>query len=208
MKSRSYLVVIAILATVGCATPGVDHQSLSVPKELEGKVVVLTASDPDFPRAHLERAKSEANKGGISDGLAVKTTEDLTVYRLWNGPKVDKYGTTNRFGSWWTYTRPSGDSKTYREKYAVCATWNDLTWVAQCTLKAGSTVAIGPGQSATCPGTPTVTYPAQPDTWQMYLDCALCRRSELQCGEYLTSDYEADENDLIKHKATITVNGN
>jgi hypothetical protein len=44
------------------------------------------------------------------------------------------------------------------------------------------------------------SYEAQPDVWQMYIDCASCSRSELQCGEYLKTDYEAEPAELSSPK--------
>lgn len=177
---------------------------LGLPQQLAGKVTVLQASDPDYPRAVLGAAIKPPGEGGIYAGLVVKTKEDLTVYRLWNGPlKKDKNGNTNRLGSWWSYDPPQGDVGAYRTNYEVCVTWNDLTWVANCTLKSGAVVAIGPGQSVsarTCQDpSGTENYPASPSFWQLYIDKPWTRLQELICPDQ-TSDYEANPMDISKQK--------
>ena len=50
----------------------------------------------------------------------------------------------------------------FRRRYEVCEKWDTLRWVAQCTLRRGSVVVIGPGQSVsaqTCEK-PGESYPA------------------------------------------------
>jgi len=191
---------------MGCATiaPSQNNE-LEVPPQLAGKVTILGPSDPDYPRAGFYKAKNEMGKGGISNGLVIKTKEDVTVYRLWNGPlKVDDYGNTNRFGAWWSYEPPAGKADTYRKNYGVCTSWNDLSWVAKCTLKTGSVVAIGPGQSVSvkmCNNKERPeSYSANPAVWQMYIDTPLYRRDELKCPKYKESDYEAYEDDISRRK--------
>lgn len=198
------LAVAAVAALVGCATVSpTQNVGLDVPSQLSGKVVVLGPSDPDYPRGQLDKAVNGPGKGGIYSGMVIKTKEDLPVYRLWSGPqKVDDYGNTSRFGSWWSYVPPSGTAADYRRNYEVCYSWNDLSWVAVCTLKAGSVVAIGPGQSVSeemC-GKKGESYAENPDVWQMYIDCPSCRRAELSCPKYRESDYEADQGDLSRRK--------
>ncbi len=143
-----------------------------------------------------------AGQGGISEGLVVRLTEDLPVYRMWSGPdKLNASGFTNRIGQWWAYDAPTGTQAAYRDHYDICLAWNDLTWVATCTLKAGSVVAIGPGQSVsaeTC-GDPTgqESYPANPDYWQTYVAKAWARADELQCPAD-SADYQADPEDISR----------
>jgi hypothetical protein len=60
-------------------------------------------------------------------------------------------------GAYWTFQRPSGSKDAYRATYQICAEWNDLDMLNECTIEVGAKVVIGPGQSADCEG--GVTYP-------------------------------------------------
>jgi len=134
----------------------------------------------------------------------VRITQDIPVYRMWNGPgKKDGRGNTNRMGGWWSYDLPAGPVSKYRADYEICLAWNDLAWVATCTLKKGAVVAIGPGQSVsaeTC-NDPTgkESYPANATGWQTYVDKPWARAAELACPPE-SSDYAADPADIGKAK--------
>lgn len=81
--------------------------------------------------------------------------------------------------------------------------WNDLTWLAACTLKAGAVVAIGPGQSVsaeTCNDkTGAENYPANQAVWQTYIDKPWTRSQELHCPD-VSADYETDPADISRRK--------
>ena len=177
--------------------------ALTLPPALAGKAEVVPPTDPAYAQANVAGAVKPAGDGGISEALVVKITADIPVYRMWSGPaKLDKNGNTNRLGSWWSYDAPSGTQEQYRTEYEICTAWNDLTWVATCTLKAGTVIAIGPGQSvsaATC-GDPTgkESYPANPVDWQTYIDQAYNKvgpGKPLDCPPE-TQDYEANPADI------------
>lgn len=191
------------LSAVGCVTlPAGNYSELGLPAQLAGSAVVLKAADSDYSRAVLSEAVKPVGNGGISAGLVVKLTKDVTIYRLWSGPeKKDEKGNTNRLGSWWSYDSPTGKADTYRVNYEICKNWNDLTWVATCTLKSGSVVAIGPGQSVTAltckDKTGGENYPANPVDWQLYIDKAWTRSSELVCPD-VAADYKADPYEISK----------
>ncbi len=176
-----------------------------LPHQLEGKAVVLAAEDPDAPRADRAGALKPAGEGGLTaPALMVRLTADVPVWRLWSGPtKKDADGRTNRLGQWWSYDAPHGSQQGYRNDYEVCVSWNDLTWVAQCTLKKGAVVAIGPGQSVsakTCgDATGKESYPANPRDWQVWISKVWTRDSELSCPAE-TADYEADDADITQPK--------
>lgn len=206
MTKLTYLLISLFFTTaLGCSTiKPTQHDDLSLPQQLVAKAIVLNSSDPDYSRAMLTNAEKPPGKGGISSGLVVKVTQDISVYRLWNGPaKKDTNGNTNRLGSWWSYDPPSGSIAAYRISYEVCNAWNDLTWLATCTLKAGSVVAIGPGQSVTAETcddkTGVENYPPNTREWQTYIDKPWSRPQELQCPD-VTADYEVDPDDISKRK--------
>lgn len=177
-------------------------QALDLPKQLAGKAVVLAATDPDYARANVNNAVKPAGMGGVSEALVVRITQDIPVFRMWNGPgKLDARGNTNRLGGWWSYDKSVGPVEKYRKDYEICNAWNDLTWVAVCTLKKGAVVAIGPGQSVsaeTC-GDPTgkESYPANAKDWQTYIDKPWARGTELVCPPD-TADYKADPKNVAK----------
>ena len=142
---------LSLLALVALAVAGQSHaQGLSLPPQLAGKAQVLNPGDADYAQAVVDKAIQPPGMGGIYAALVVRVTEDIPVYRMWNGPgKSDARGNTNRLGAWWSYDAPGGPVGTYRSEYEICRSWNDLTWVATCTLKKNTVVAIGPGQSVT-----------------------------------------------------------
>ena len=106
-------------------------------------------------------------------------------------------------GQWWSYDAPKGDQAGYRKDYEICMGWNDLTWMATCTLKKGSVVVVGPGQSVsaqTC-GDPSgqESYPANAEDWQVYVDKAWARSAELSCPPE-SADYEVNPANIATKK--------
>lgn len=178
---------------------------LALPAALVGKAEVLAPTDPAYARADTTAAVKPEGDGGLTEGLVVKLTADVPVYRMWSGPtKKDGRGNTNRIGQWWAYDAPSGSVSDYRHNYEVCTSWNDLTWMASCTLKKDSVVVIGPGQSVsamTCgDATGKESYPADPTHWQVYISKAWTRLgTELDCPAE-TSDYEANAANIAEKK--------
>ena len=130
----------------------------------------------------LERSATRLpDSGGVrcAQAYRLKAGKTASVYRVYGGKGW-------RFGRWWTFTRPSGDSTMYRKDYEICRAWNSLDSIAVCALKAGTRFAIGPGQSAVCgndPGYGTSdslqTFFANPQT---DLDIASCRFEPLVWG--------------------------
>ncbi|MDD5298399.1 MAG: hypothetical protein PHU46_15965 [Rhodocyclaceae bacterium] len=193
--------IFAALLVFFVASSG-QSPELSLPPQLSGKAQVLMAGDPDYGRAAVGSAVKPAGRGGVSAAIVVRITEDIPVYRMWNGPgKKDARGNTNRLGGWWSYDPPRGPVSRYRSDYEICLTWNELAWVATCTLKTGAVVAIGPGQSVsaeTCgDATGKENYPANAVGWQTYVDQPWARGAEFACPPD-SSDYAADPEDIGK----------
>ncbi len=199
-------ILAALLLVLGLGGSTALAADLALPAALQGKAEVLPSTDPDYARADLTSAVKPEGQGGISAGIVVRLTEDIPVYRMWSGPdKKDSRGNTNRLGSWWSYDAPQGPVSGYRADYEICNSWNDLSWVATCTLKKGSVVAIGPGQSvsaATCGDVMgKESYPANAEDWQLYVSKAWTRTStELICPAE-SADYQANPDDISKPKA-------
>ena len=113
----------------------------------------------------------------------------------------DSEGRTSRIGQWWTFDAPAGTLASFRQRYEVCEKWGTLRWVAQCTLRRGSVVVIGPGQSVsaeTC-GKPTESYPANDRDMQVYIHEAWAR-TDLSCPDE-SRDYKNDPQDIAKPMA-------
>lgn len=190
---------------LGAHSPMQNDAGLKLPAQLQGKAVVVAAGDLDYPRADVAAAIKSAGASGIAQALVVRLTEDVPVWRMWSGPaKKDARGNTNRLGQWWTYDSPHGDQQQYRQDYEICRAWNDLTWMARCTLKKGAVVAIGPGQSVTAKecGDPTgeESYPANERKWQVWLSKAWARTGaakELDCPVE-SEDYMVDVADISR----------
>ncbi|CDL01019.1 conserved exported protein of unknown function [Magnetospirillum gryphiswaldense MSR-1 v2] len=189
---------VVILALAACAP--IREDATALPPPLALKAVMVDRASPNYEIANLEIAVKPEGQGGISRGMVVRITEPVTVYRLWSGPQaVNAHGQTNRMGQWWSYDAPSGQRDRYRVDYEICNAWNDLTWVASCTLKAGAVVAIGPGQSVSedaC-DQPGEAYPANKFKWQIYVDKAWARPQELECPNP-AHDYANDPTDISK----------
>ena len=184
------------------ATPPAGAARLGLPAPLQGKAVLLPKGDPDEARADLASAVKPPGQGGISDGIVVRLTSDVTVWRMWDGPaKKDASGRTNRLGQWWSYDAPRGTQQSYRTIYEIRLSWNELTYMAQCTLKKGAVVAIGPGNSVsakTCAdATGKESYPAAPNDWQVWISKVWARGEELSCPAD-TVDYAADPADIAR----------
>ena len=201
MKKR---ILPFLLIFVLVAASAVFAQNLSLPEKLTGKAEVLKSDDPDYARASVSEAVKPEGMGGVSAALVVRLIQDIPVYRMWNGPdKKDARGNTNRLGSWWSYDSPAGSAIKYRADYEICRVWNDLAWMATCTLKKDAVVAIGPGQSVsatTCgDATGKEQYPINSIGWQVYVNKPWTRGSELACPPE-SSDYAVDPEDIAKPK--------
>lgn len=188
---RALGVSALVLATVsGCALA----EKNTAQDPLPAGSVVLEADNPRYAEAVVDKAVMKPGDGGVSRAVVIELTQDTPVYRLWNGPNQDPK-VNYRKGSWWTFTKPTGPAEKYRADNEICPQWNALTYVASCTLKAGTVVATGPGQSVNCPP-PGPSYDANPDAWQVYVNNAW-KRPGLACPDE-SADYRADPNDLSK----------
>lgn len=103
--------------------------------------------------ALLNAALGEPTKGGLCQGQVYSVTQDFTVFRAWNSTNPN-----SELGSWWAFYQPAGKVAKYRSDYEICYQWSPLDKMTQCTLKAGSKIVIGNGQSAYC--SEYLSYPA------------------------------------------------
>ncbi len=95
--------------------------------------------------ALLNEALGKTGEGKLCAGRVYEATAQVAVYRVWNQAK-----SYTEFGKWWSLSMPSGTVASYREENAICPEWSELNQLTRCTVKLGSRVVIGPGQSASC----------------------------------------------------------
>jgi hypothetical protein len=210
LPSLLALLLLACTATPPPVTPlpatppALAEAALSLPAQLVGKAVLVAKGDPDEARADLASAVKPAGEGGLTQGLVVRMIADVPVWRMWSGPaKKDAKGNTNRMGQWWSYDAPHGSQQEYRSDYEICVSWNDLTWVARCTLKKGAVVAVGPGNSVspkTCEDPAgKEAYPVNTHDWQVWISKVWSRSQEIDCPAD-TTDYQPDAADISHPK--------
>jgi hypothetical protein len=213
---RRVRVLFALVVLTACAhrvpLHGPSGETIEVSRTLASSLELIGPEDKDYAAADAPGATGGAGDGKVSKPFVVKLTQDLAVYRVWAGPTVrDAQGRTSRIGQWWTFDRPSGTLAGYRRRYEVCVQWNTLQWVAQCTLRRGAVVVMGPGQSVsaqTC-GDPTgrESYAANDRDWQVYIHEAWNRTGtpagDLNCPDE-SHDYQDDPGNIGKPiKATV-----
>ena len=196
------------VAAMGCAlllaACGGGDDGNGLQPQIAASAEVLQSGDAGYERAVIGSAVKAAGQGGVSEGFVIRLVQDIPVWRMWSGPaKIDSRGNTNRMGGWWSYDAPKGTVQQYRAAYEICNGWNDLKWVVKCTLKAGSVVVVGPGQSVSAQTCGDVTglenYAANPVDWQLYIDKPWNRGAELVCPD-VSADYEADPADISRAK--------
>ncbi|MRI32769.1 hypothetical protein EOPP23_07205 [Endozoicomonas sp. OPT23] len=109
---------------------------------------------PIADEAVLTEALGSSGLGKLCSGQTYIVTEPLLVYRVWNSTK-----SYTVYGQWWSLDVPDGPREEYREENAICPSWSPLDVYSYCTVKPGTRIVIGPGQSATCRN---VTYGKSP----------------------------------------------
>ncbi|UXI04634.1 hypothetical protein [Photobacterium sp. TY1-4] len=117
------------------------------------------ADDP----ALLSSALGEPEQGKLCQGQVYQSKPDAKVvlFRAWNSTNPN-----SQFGQWWAFHQPSGKIAAYRSDYEICYQWSPLDKLVSCTLKPGTKVVVGNGQSAKCSA--YLTYPTS-EKQQVYL---------------------------------------
>lgn len=93
----------------------------------------------------LKNSVFPKDKGGLCKGSIFKVEKPIVVYRVWNS----SYEPSAK-GNWWTFDKPTGTLEKFRKDYAVCCQWGPKDKMDSCTLKVGSKIVVGPGQSVDC----------------------------------------------------------
>ena len=105
------------------------------------------ATKADFVKQSGGRPFAEekaAGTGGIRCAKFYRKRKGKTasIHRLYGGG-------AREFGGYWTFEAFKPHAAGYREQFAICKDWNDLSHSVECKLGASTEVviAVGPGQS-------------------------------------------------------------
>lgn len=114
----------------------------------------------------LAEALGAPNAGKLCQGKVYQSKEvtQVTLHRAWNSTNPG-----SKFGNWWAFNIPAGKVYEYRSDYEICPSWSPLDKLVTCTLKSGTTIVVGTGQSAEC--SQYLTYPVS-EKQQVYIDAA------------------------------------
>ncbi len=93
----------------------------------------------------LSAAEGEFGKGKLCAGKVFEVQNPVNVYRVWDSTRPYSV-----FGSWWSLSYPEENRDSYRKQEDICPEWSALDRVTTCTLKIGTHIVIGPGQSVVC----------------------------------------------------------
>jgi len=104
--------------------------------------------------ALLQQALGVSGEGKLCAGKVFVAKKPVSVYRVWNSDKA-----YTAYGRWWSFSLPAGPKAKYRRDNDICPSWSSLDRMSACTLKIGSKIVVGPGQSAKCE---TMTYAKSP----------------------------------------------
>ena len=139
------------------------------------------ALPPGFEKSEnaslLASAIGLPGKGGLCCGQVATVTETATepvmLHRAWaphyTAGSAQSQGNSNaayQFGGWWSLKPPDTPKDKYRHMDDICTQYDALTVYSSCTIKAGTQVVIGPGQSTHC--SDTQSFP-QSSVLQVYV---------------------------------------
>jgi hypothetical protein len=131
---------------VGIAILGICANVHAQTAECVGSVITPPAGLVEVTDdALLASALGEPGKGALCKGKVYRVDKSLTVYRVWDASK-----SYTALGRWWSMTKPVGPRDTYSVDNDICPEWSPLNKMNWCTVKIGTKIVIGPGQSAQC----------------------------------------------------------
>lgn len=139
----------------------------------------------------LHAALGKPFKGGLCQGKVYRTLKPMTIYRAWNSTNSD-----SKLGAWWAFEQPRGEILKYHFDYQICYQWSPLDKLLKCTLRAGTIVAIGTGQSVNC--SKYLKYPTSAYK-QLYLDTTGLHLTPKERHHALYNCSEATANFKWKH---------
>ncbi|WP_028864042.1 hypothetical protein [Psychromonas aquimarina] len=169
---KNILVSLLVITVYGCASHPLEKEQQSTGAEQ------LCSGSSNLPESFADKFESiedaqllsealgRPDKGKLCQGqvYASKKGIQITIYRAWNSTNPN-----SKFGKWWAFQKPSGEIAEYRADYEICYQWSPLDKLVNCTLKPGTKVVVGTGQSAECSA--YLTYPVSAKQ-QIYIDDA------------------------------------
>ena len=96
-------------------------------------------------QALLTEALGKPAEGKLCTGKVFVATQPVTVYLVYDAAK-----SYTLYGRWWALSSPHGPREQYQLDNDICPEWSPLDMASSCTVKPGTKIAIGPGQSAQC----------------------------------------------------------
>ncbi|MCE2596660.1 hypothetical protein K6Y31_17875 [Motilimonas cestriensis] len=179
---RILLPSLLFMSLTGCSslTPSQESTSTHPPTECKGSVALPTNIAANFEaiedQALLESALGEPEQGKLCQGQVYESrqTAEVVIFRAWNSTNPN-----SQFGQWWAFDKPNGKVSAYRSNYEICYQWSPLDKLVRCTLKPGTKVVVGNGQSAKC--SEYLTYDVS-ETQQIYISDAA--NLVTNCSEY------------------------
>lgn len=118
----------------------------------------------------VERSHGLPGEGRLCSAVAYRVVATVTVYRksVPGALSID---------AWWALADPAGTPDQFRADYVMCAKWAAEAKTT-CRLKPGIVVAVGYGQSLSCPegivrasAMPQLFLPGGPGEWAASVDC-------------------------------------
>ena len=147
-KNLVSILLLVFLAGCAAVTPPAEQAASGIDGlACTGRVAsppegLIEAND----KALLQQALGASGAGKLCDGKVFQTIRPVTVYRVWNSEK-----SYTLLGSWWSFTLPKGPVEKYRAENEICPSWSTLNRMSACTIRVGTKIVAGPGQSADCP---------------------------------------------------------
>ena len=153
--TRSLYLVFALIS--GCASlqsnpPLTGKSGELCPGQIQAPSDGLMEINDD---ALLQSAEDINGYGKLCAGKVFAVQKPLTVYRVWDSSRP--YSVT---GQWWSFDAPKGSRDSYRAAEDICQEWSALDRMSTCTLKVGTHIVVGPGQSVGCQN--GLSYQASP----------------------------------------------
>lgn len=180
MKKIGLSLGVVILSGCSSLTTPQEPPLADVSQLCQGDVALPQGLAPHFEAtqdpALLKSALGEPEQGKLCQGQVYQSKPDAQVvlFRAWNSTNPN-----SQFGKWWAFHQPNGKIAAYRADYEICYQWSPLDKLVRCTLKPGTKVVVGNGQSAKC--SEYLTYPTS-DKQQVYLVDA--EDAVTNCTEY------------------------
>ncbi len=174
------LMTVLVATLTACSSLFIDQVAVNpaaicvgstrLPPDLEGLF------EPLEDARLLNMALGEPEQGKLCQGQVYvsKMGAQVPIFRAWNSTNPQK-----KLGSWWAFSQPAGNVARYRADYEICYQWSPLDKLVSCTLKPGTQVVVGNGQSASC--SEFLIYPVS-GTQQIFIEDA--PTSVINCTEY------------------------